>query len=266
MKTITTLVIGDPHADPKHSNVRFEALGNFIVSTKPTNIVQMGDFLSLDSISEYNTGKPLLSEGARLKEDIAHGLDAYNKMMDPMRKHNERQAQAGREVYYPSGYWLQGNHEDRSYKLIQSLPALEGIIDTSSMVGAEKEGWALVPYKRYAYINGVAFTHIPQNRGTNKPISGKYLTARAAEICSTTVVFGHRHTLEVSPLSRHQEKGALLTFGVCCGWFGDYFPDYVIGNELTLDWWSGVLLLTHTGVGQIDIQTISMQQLKNKYL
>ena len=59
-KYATTLVIPDAHDGPEYNKDRFEALGNFIVENKPDNIVQIGDFMNLDSINFFDNNKPLM--------------------------------------------------------------------------------------------------------------------------------------------------------------------------------------------------------------
>ena len=53
----THLVIGDPHCNPKASNDRFLWAGKMARDLKPTTIVCMGDFASMDSLSSYDKGK-----------------------------------------------------------------------------------------------------------------------------------------------------------------------------------------------------------------
>ena len=38
------------------------------------------------------------------------------------------------------------------------------------------------------------------------------------------------------------------------------------GNESTCDWWSGLVMLTHTGQGTIDITQHSIDRVKEEYL
>ena len=50
------------------------------------------------------------------------------------------------------------------------------------------------------------------------------------------------------------------------GWYADYMPDYMEGNEATCDWWAGLVMLTHTGQGTIDITQHSIDRVKEDYL
>ena len=50
----THLVIGDPHCNPKANNDRFLWAGKMARDLKPTTIVCMGDFASMDSLSSLS--------------------------------------------------------------------------------------------------------------------------------------------------------------------------------------------------------------------
>lgn len=266
MKITTTLVIGDSHAEPGKDNSRFDALGNFIVDRRPDNITQMGDFLTMDSFGTHDLPGSLAREGRRMKDDIDAGADAYKRMMKPLVDLRNSQAKGKRKQYAPNGIWLLGNHEDRATRYMQARPELEGFIDANSLLPVGKDGWTVVPYRSYHYLEGVAFTHVPMNPKNNQPISGKYVTARAAEIHSQPVVFAHTHMFQVHTIARNSE----VQFGdqvraINCGWFADFQPDYIT-NRGARDWWSGLTVLHHFGEGKFDIETISMERLKEEYL
>jgi len=262
----TTLVIGDPHSDPNHNNDRFDALGNFIITHKPDNIIQMGDFLSLDSVSFHDANKPLLKEGRRLSDDIGAGKDAYERMMALMRDHNDRMATAKKKQYKPKLYWFNANHEERLWRYIVQHPELLGLVKHEDLLEVDKDGWEIVPYRDYRYIEGISFTHIPMNRRNNQPISGEYVAKRALESHSQSVVFGHTHRLLIHETARNTEGYSPILQAINVGWYGDYIPDYVRGNEGSLDWWAGLVLLTHTDYGEVDIRTYNIDRVKRDYL
>ena len=137
-KLETTLVIGDAHSEPGHHDKRFQALGNFIVDNKPDNIVQIGDFLSLDSINFFDNNNPLIKEGRRLKDDIDKGVKSYIAMMQPIYDLWDKQTRWKTKKYSPNLYWLLGNHEVRTYRYTQDKPELflrKTLWDVRKMVG-----------------------------------------------------------------------------------------------------------------------------------
>lgn len=262
-----TLVIGDPHSSPDSSNDRFVALGKLILDIKPDVVVQIGDFLNLDSISFHERGNAIFRANHPLSSDIAAGKDAYNKMMTPIREYNKKKAAQHKKLYTPRLLWHIGNHEDRVVRYLLDKPEFVGMFPDVSMVGVEADGWEIIPYKYYSYVKGVAFTHVPMNKRENQPLRGEYVAKKVLEGQTQTTVFGHTHRLLVHDMSRHSENGKQLIQAINVGWFGDYDPHYVKGNEDSLDWWSGVVILDHLDDnGSVDISTISMERIKYRYL
>jgi len=254
----TTLVIGDPHDTPEQNKNRFFALGNLINKLRPDNIVQIGDFMSLDSVSSHDPSNLRVREGKRIIDDIESGRIAYKALMNGMNELNKHLRDNKMKQYKPDMYWFEGNHEDRVRRNLNSNPVFEGMVPETDLVGAAMDGWIIVSYKEYAEIKGTLFTHAPMNKRNNQPISGEYIARRAVDIHSKNIVFGHTHRLQLhtSKLVGHDR----LTTSVNVGWFGDYVPEYLKGNELACDWWSGVIMITHMKDESIDIDTISIKR------
>lgn len=95
----TTLVIPDCHVQPTDTMDRFTAINKLIKKYKPDNIVALGDFLNLSSLSHWEKNNKLKMEGIRYKEDIVAGNNALDAMFEGIniKKHNI--------------IWHQGNHE-----------------------------------------------------------------------------------------------------------------------------------------------------------
>lgn len=259
----TSVVIGDPHADPMFNNRRFKALGNFIAVNQPDNIVQLGDFMSLDSVSSHTTKKPLLREGRRLSDDLACGQEAYDFMMKPVNDLNKIRSTHKKKKYQPNKIWHNGNHEDRVFRYIMEAPELLGVVNHNDILSLEKDGWDIKKYRQYSSYEGILFTHIPMCKRVNQPISGEYVARRAADAHSSTVIFGHTHRFCIHD---SKKNGNDVNYGVSAGWFGDYIPEYVEGNEENVDWWAGIIQLVHTAPGKVLIMPIDMETLKKEYL
>lgn len=262
-----TLVIGDAHADPRFSQERFTALGNFIVDQQPESIVQIGDWGNLDSISFHTKGKPLLNEGMRLSDDINSMKEAFTLTFQPMDELNSRLSKHKQKQYKPDVYWLNGNHEDRTWRYIQDKPELAGFVPTHDFVGAAERGFNVVPFRGHVYIDGVAFTHAPLAPSKNVTLSGEFICARATRGYQNSVVFGHVHHRSIHSVNRNTANAdGVRVDAISAGCFFDYNPDYVRGNEGQLNWWRGLVLLTHVAPGEVDIETIDIRRLKQEYL
>src|SRR6185369_3275942 len=81
----TTLVVPDAHVSPNQDLARFASLGNLITDKKPDNIILMGDFATLDSLSAWDLGKAGKMEGKRYSEDCKAAIQAIDLMLSPLR-------------------------------------------------------------------------------------------------------------------------------------------------------------------------------------
>jgi hypothetical protein len=262
----TTLIIGDAHADPRFSNERFTALGRLITTLTPDYIIDMGDWGNLDSISFHTRGKPLLREGMRLSDDIDSMQDAHNKLMAPIKALNQRASNWKKKHYKPIMKKLEGNHENRVKRYLHEAPELVGFIPSTDLCNATNDGWEIVEYKNYTFHEGIAFTHIPMNPRMNSPIGGKYTAHRALEGQQQSIVYGHTHELNVESVRRNDLSGGRTLYAIGTGCYFDYDPDYIRGNEPQLNWWRGIVLLHHIADGEVDIETMSIDRIKQDYL
>ena len=267
MKIKTTLVIPDSHADPRFSNERYEALGNFIVDKRPDHVVLLGDWGNLDSISFHNGDRPLLKEGMRLKDDLDSMQEAFELMQGRIDNYNKQLSVWKKKRYEPLLHWIEGNHEDRVRRYIESHPELQlFIISDNGLVNAR--GWNFVGYTDSVWIQGTRFTHVPLNPGNGRPISGKYSTFRAVDFTDGSVVFGHQHCRTLTSVRRDSSNDGRVVNAYCAGCYFDYVPEYVRGVASTLPWWRGITILHHNleEEGQWDIDTFAMDAILNQYL
>ena len=268
----TTLVIGDAHDDPNFQQNRFDALGNFIVANQPDNIVQIGDWANLDSISFHYRNAPLLKEGRRLADDINSANIAYTRMMTPLSDYNNKRGKFKKSKYSPNLYWLTGNHEDRTSRYVKEIPELAGFLPEGTIVDLDTidipNEWKVVHYKDYCSIEGCMFTHAPINPATGRPFGGRYVTRRALENTNDTIVFGHSHVRQIESIKRLDgtKTGGKRTDSICVGAYFDYAPEYVRHVQSTLNWWYGLIILTHTGPGEVDVESINITRIKREYL
>jgi len=257
-----TLVIPDTHDDPSVNQKRYEVIGNFIIDQQPEHIVQIGDFMSLDSISFHNHGRPLIQEGMRLVDELTSGRDAYVRMMAPLYEEWGKAKSKKKKKYRPHMVWINGNHEDRVGRYIETTPVLDGLIRGPDLVGAVKDGWEFIPYKDYVHIRGTSFTHCPLQPRTGKPLGGQYVTARAAGMAQSTIVFGHTHMRNIMACARidpESPTGGRRVEGITVGCFLDHWPEYMAHNTGTCDWWEGLTVLHHYEEGKVDPEFISKE-------
>lgn len=254
------LVIPDCHVQPGQNLERFRHLGNAVVQEKPDVIINMGDFLSLSSISHWDSSKRLTMEGRRYKEEIAAGNQALDLFEKPIRELQARQKEQKVKQYKPRLYFLEGNHEAWVDKYLEQNPQLDGHINITSDLRLHKRSWEVVPYKKYITIHNILFTHVPL-AANQQPVSGKYALHTALNISSKSMVFAHTHRLEFINLMRHGSNQ--LIQGLTCGCFFEGEDEYAEGG--VNHYWRGVCLLTVYPSSIFDVQTISLERLYSAY-
>jgi len=259
----TTLVIGDAHSiadDPDQE--RFDILGDFIVTHRPDNIVQIGDFMTYDSISAHNASKRLSMEGQRLKKELQSGQQAYDLMMSHIDLHNEGLRKNKKALYKPNMFYLLGNHEDRAARYVEENPEMKGLVYFNNYFNPEDDGWVIVPYREHCEINGVLFTHIPMN-GANQPLSSVHLGRKVLEGYACSIVYGHTHYFACETEGVKTTDGYKKITSLNVGCYFDHKPEYARTSKGIRRWWSGLVKITHlNNEGDFDFQTYSLETLR----
>lgn len=189
-----TLTIGDAHITNDQNLDRFKTLSKFIVDNKPDNIVIMGDFLSLNSLSAWDVDKRRVMEGQRYSKEIDAGNQALDYMFEGVLEYNSRMTMQKHRKYKPNIYYLEGNHEDRLNRYFDKNPVFEGAVSIEKDLYLSDRNILFVPYSVLKEVDGVNYVHIPHNGF--KAISGAHILYKVANLYACNVVFGHTHKLE----------------------------------------------------------------------
>jgi len=80
------LIIGDAHIDEKDDLNRFHAIKNVIAKEKVDKILIIGDFLSMDCLSDWDKNKKKVMEGKRFKKEIDNGNKALDIIQESFKK------------------------------------------------------------------------------------------------------------------------------------------------------------------------------------
>ncbi len=243
----STLVIGDTHIAPDQDLRRAKWLGRLINEVKPNRVLFIGDFLTFDSLSDWDKNKRAKMEARRYQKDIDSGKEFLKLMYWEMDE-------------TPKGGFIlcEGNHEHRLRRYLDIDPTFEGSIDYVEDLGIES--WKVIPYKEYYKYKGVHFTHVPINE-SGKPVGGKSACARSLELVDGNIVFGHTHKLSSSCVHRHGSKHLSQALNVGC--YFEHIDDYALGSITS--YWRGVVLIDHYETGSFDWQPIRLGRLKKIY-
>jgi predicted phosphodiesterase len=241
----SVLVVGDAHIDEEQSLDRFISLGKKIDAEQPEYVVLIGDFLSMNCLSEWDKNKRKLMENKRYKKEI----DAGNKALDYMCTSSHTQY-----VY------IEGNHENRLTRYFEYDPTFLGTSNIPDDLHLDSRNFTWIPYKECAKIYGVSFTHIPIS-SNGKATGNPNVAQKALKLFHNSVVFGHTHTLDHAAEHRHGSPHLNQALSVGC--FFEHVDAYAQGSMT--NYWRGVVDLDIYSENRFDISTTSMRQLYSLY-
>lgn len=253
-------IVGDAHVDEVQSLDRFNWLGKHIAATRPDYVVIIGDFLSMNCLSEWDRNKRAVMEGKRYHSEIRAGNLALNNMLNPIWHLNVTLKKSKKALYEPKLIYIMGNHEDRLDRYLEKDPTFLGTIDIKKDLLLKERGFEVVEYKDVWTLNGVSYTHIPISGG-GKAIGNPTVCQKALKLFSGSVVFGHTHTLDHA--AEHRHGADHLSQALCVGCYFEHVDDYAVGSKT--DYWRGIVDLNNYSEGRFDFSTISMSQMKEKY-
>lgn len=162
------------HKKPLHDRKAANAFLQFVADFTPDVVILGGDVLDCGPVSHHNSTKPGQTEGLKLAADAAECRQSF---IEPLMKATS----AAKHVF------ITGNHEAWLTQLLETLPALEGMFDISSLLGLDAS-WKVIPQGGYFDLGKLTFMH-------GDTISGGEHVAKAAVLnYERSVRFGHFHT------------------------------------------------------------------------
>lgn len=185
------------HKKPLHDEKAIAAMLKFAADFRPDVFILGGDVIDAGCISHHNSGKPGLTEGLRLIDDVA---GAHKKIIQPIEELKPSQM-----VY------ITGNHCAWLDQLTDVMPALQGIVNLKALLKLDK--WTVVPQGGVFNLGKLTFMH-------GDTVSGGEHIAKAAVInYERSVRFGHYHTFQTytknSPLDSKQAKTGIAVPCLC---------------------------------------------------
>jgi len=253
----THMVIGDQHAKPKESLERFSILGEFALKYRPDEIIAMGDWADMPSLSSYDVGKKSF-EGRRYNDDIEACRDALAAFSAPIYAYNRNQSRNRKVQYKPTMTMLGGNHDEaRINRVIESDPKMEGTISVDDL-GYEDFGWEYQPFLMPKNIDGVLYNHYFISGIMGRAIGGQN---SAKSIINTNMVSstaGHSHVFDYA--NRTTPEGKRI-HGLVAGCYFEDTMDYAKSVEHL--WWRGIQLCHNVKDGDYDLETFSMRRLRD---
>ena len=157
---------------PLHDKACMNIVTEFAEDFKPDNIVYGGDQEQFDTISSFNTRKPKLTEGKRLKREYkGFQTDILDRIENVLPKKCKK-------------YYMIGNHEYRVERLIEKFPQYEGFIEIANNLNLED--YTIIPFNDVFNIGDMHFAH--------GWYWNKYYAEKTLRVVQKMVFVGHVHT------------------------------------------------------------------------
>lgn len=241
-----------------------DKLGRLIVDERPDKIIQLGDFVSVESLSHWDQKKKLLIEGRRYEADIAAANEAINRMFTPLADYNATRRENKKAMYRPDVDWFFGNHEYWVDQYVEQHPELHGHMnlhtDLNFSTAIENTGCFKVhDYPHVEVIDNIGFMHAPRHRAG--VIAGKYVCARALDHYNISIFFGHTHRKVEFSIGRVGNSGGIQVLrAMTLGCFFVEEPEYTKSNSN--DFWRGAHIITTYPDGTADIDSRQLEHMR----
>lgn len=249
----THLVIPDPHAHYQHNNDRADWLSKLIKEVKPDVVVNLGDQWDMPSLSGYDKGKKSFV-GRTYRADLDAGLEFSDRLWGPVRKAKKK---------LPRRVFIEGNHEERIRRAVNSSPELEGIVSFKDL-DLTRDYQDIVEYNGQTpgiiEIDGINYSHYFVSGVMGRPIGGEHPAYSLLTKEFTSCTCGHVHTTDFS--TRTLPDGRRL-MGMVAGVFQDYDSDWA--GEVNKLWWRGVVIKRNVENGCYDPEWVSLDKMRKEY-
>lgn len=188
------------HKKPLHDPRALSIALQFLEDFKPHDLILGGDILDCGAIAyHHNKGKPRKTEGFRLQRDAE---ECRNLLLNPLEK---LLPSSGAKIY------LTGNHESWIDDMLDSDPALEGLISVQTLLNLKK--WTLIEQGRGYQYHKLYFLHGDTVKG------GENCAKKAVLDYERNVRFGHYHTMQTftktSPVDAEVAKTGVAVPCLC---------------------------------------------------
>ena len=247
---IKVLVIGDAHDSPHiPDKSRFTWIGKYINETRPDVVIQIGDFMTADSVSAHTGNHTLAGKTKPIFEDDIRSFRLALDALDSEIKYN------------PQKHCTLGNHERRIYLYEDEHPEVAGKLSCDLDLAFRSKHWEYSPYGQPTFYGGVAFLHAAINR-LGKTFGGKTAENQIANESLTDVVIGHSHIKRVVKYPKLHHRHITVANAGCALPEG-YIEDYA--QHAQTGWSYGLMTLTIKDGHIRDDEWVSMGALQEKY-
>ena len=261
MKPSTThLFIPDTQIRPDSNTANIKWFGRYAreLATKREGrfvVIVIGDWHDFKSLSSYDKPGSKQAEGQRIMADLECGNKATDLFSDYLDK-----ADVVRESHgWPKieRHFLEGNHENRLWRMIESEAKFEGVFTKRSFQWLAR-GWKHHNFLDVVKIDGIHYSHYFYAPLSGRPYSGNSIDLRLAKI-GASFSMGHQ---QVHMTGMRQTVGGIqrgLVSGVAYLHDEDYIGPQGNGE------WRGIIVKNEVRNGAYDVVEVSLNYLCSKF-
>jgi len=176
VKVSNVLVLPDLHL-PVEDRESLSAVERYMGDHEWSEVIQIGDFLDMDSISSHNKEKLRVTEGQRIQKDFDYANDVLDRWA---------------RILGDTKITIEGNHDYRVERLIDASPVLEGLVEIPKALRFAERGISWVPYWSKGAIYKVGKANFIHGRYTNKYHAAKHVAEYGGN-----VFYGHVHDCQM---------------------------------------------------------------------
>jgi hypothetical protein len=247
------LIIPDVQAKYGEDFTFLSYIGQYIVDKKPEVIVNLGDFVDMESLSSYDVGKKSF-EGKRYVKDVAAAQLAMDCLLQPLREFNVKAKKNKEKLYRPRMVLTLGNHEQRIARAIENDPKLEGLIKYEDL---PYKDWEVHDFLKPVFIDGIAYCHYFPTGVMGRPASSAGAMVSKLHM---SCVAGHQQGKQVAYGKRPDGSTITCIIAGSCYEHNEGYLDHQTNNHFR-----GLVMLHEVKNGCFDEMFVSLDYLKGKY-
>jgi hypothetical protein len=224
------------------------AAGKAILEYRPTNIIVMGDWWDMPSLSSHEKPGSEHLEGARYQDDIDAGNDAFEMLVGPLKKSKWKPQRCD---------YLFGNHEIRVDRAVSAEPKYKGALTRRHML---TPGFTRHEFLEPVWRDGVVYSHYFQPSHSSKAIGGSIdsMLNRIGDSFVQGHVQGFKYGNRMYPTGK-------IRHGLVAGSFYQHDEHYRGAQGRTKDHWNGIVVLNDVRDGNYEIMPLSLDYVLRRF-
>lgn len=242
------LIIPDTQVRPGVPTNHIRAAGRAILDYRPTNIIVMGDWWDMPSLSSHSKPGALELEGLRYRDDIDAGNEAFESLLEPLKRSKWKPQKCD---------FLFGNHEHRVDRAVSADPKFAGALSRKHML---TPGFERHEFLEPVWRDGVVYSHYFAATHSGRPLGGS-IDAMLNRI-GDSFVQGHVQGMKYG--NRMYPTGK-IRHGLVAGSFYQHDEAYRGAQGKTQYHWNGIVVLNDVRDGNYEIMPLSMDYLLRRF-